>query len=506
MTYDPRLNAIADAGGVSGGGIVTWAAVLAKPTTVAGFGITDAVTPAGLASGLAPYATVASMNAALALKAAVAHTHATADVTGLDAALAGKADVGHTHGYASLTGVPAMFAPSAHVHPTADVTGLDASLAGKAAAVHTHAQADVTGLAASLAGKADAAHTHAYGTLTGIPATFAPSAHVHPTSEVTGLDAALAAKATPADVTAGANAAVATHAALPSHLTANQQAALAGTSGTAPSAANKLVDASDARLVDARTPLAHTHPVAQLSDATAAGRNLLTAADAPAQRTALGLGTAATTASTAYEAAGASAAAVTAHVALPDPHAQYALESTLGAAGGIATLDATGRLTIAQEPILRRALAVDQAAIGVAASTIAGLQLPLAAGKRYRVTGHLVYTVAAGTALFALRLTYSGTLGAAANGNSEATFSATSGNPTVWAALSRMNVVAVNGAMPTTVGGPGNTGAAATLATVDITGTIFTGTAGNLDVAAIASVAAGFVPKAGSWLEVLELP
>lgn len=47
----------------------------------------------------------------------------------------------------------------------------------------------------------------------------------------------------------------------------------------------------------------HTHPASQISDSTTAGRALITAADAAAQRTALGLGTAATTNSTAYAAA-----------------------------------------------------------------------------------------------------------------------------------------------------------------------------------------------------------
>lgn len=47
----------------------------------------------------------------------------------------------------------------------------------------------------------------------------------------------------------------------------------------------------------------HTHPASQISDSTTAGRTLLTAADAAAQRTALGLGTAATQASTAFAAA-----------------------------------------------------------------------------------------------------------------------------------------------------------------------------------------------------------
>ena len=50
----------------------------------------------------------------------------------------------------------------------------------------------------------------------------------------------------------------------------------------------------DARLFDARTPTAHTHPVAQVSDSTATGRALVTATDAAAARGTLGLDTAAT--------------------------------------------------------------------------------------------------------------------------------------------------------------------------------------------------------------------
>jgi len=51
------------------------------------------------------------------------------------------------------------------------------------------------------------------------------------------------------------------------------------------------VNTTDPRLSDARPPTAHTHPVAQLSDATATGRAVLTAADAAAARTAIGAGT-----------------------------------------------------------------------------------------------------------------------------------------------------------------------------------------------------------------------
>jgi len=48
-----------------------------------------------------------------------------------------------------------------------------------------------------------------------------------------------------------------------------------------------LIDTTDARLSDARTPTAHNHPASEISDSTAAGRSMLTAADAAAQRTLL---------------------------------------------------------------------------------------------------------------------------------------------------------------------------------------------------------------------------
>lgn len=48
---------------------------------------------------------------------------------------------------------------------------------------------------------------------------------------------------------------------------------------------------TDPRLSDARTPTAHTHPASAISDSTATGRSLLTAADAAAARAAIGAGT-----------------------------------------------------------------------------------------------------------------------------------------------------------------------------------------------------------------------
>jgi hypothetical protein len=88
--------------------------------------------------------------------------------------------------------------------------------------------------------------------------------------------------------------------------TAVQPAALAAAQTTlfaALTAEEEARIAADAALqlqVDGKAASSHTHPAAQISDGTAAGRALLTAADAAAQRTALGLGTAATTEASAY--------------------------------------------------------------------------------------------------------------------------------------------------------------------------------------------------------------
>lgn len=81
-----------------------------------------------------------------------------------------------------------------------------------------------------------------------------------------------------------------------------------------------------------------TLTASDVSDSTSVGRSVLIATDAAAARTAIGAGTSSLTLGTGSgnAAAGdAPAAAITAHVALPDPHTQYALEASLG---GAATL------------------------------------------------------------------------------------------------------------------------------------------------------------------------
>lgn len=64
--------------------------------------------------------------------------------------------------------------------------------------------------------------------------------------------------------------------------------------GIAPSAiSGTAVITTDPRLSDARTPTAHTHPASEISDATATGRSILTAANQAAARSS-GLGSGAT--------------------------------------------------------------------------------------------------------------------------------------------------------------------------------------------------------------------
>lgn len=107
-----------------------------EPEALAGINGSRAITPATLkaviVSQLAAFA--ATVNAALAGKSAVGHTHTANDT------VSGTFDVAR---------IPDL--------AMAKITGLVASLATKANAAHIHAMADITGLAAALALKLDAA-------------------------------------------------------------------------------------------------------------------------------------------------------------------------------------------------------------------------------------------------------------------------------------------------------------------------------------------------------------
>jgi hypothetical protein len=110
------------------------------------------------------------------------------------------------------------------------------------------------------------------------------------------------------------------------------------------------VQAQNARLQDISANLSATTGTIEKTGATtfgtysvtAAGKTLIAAADAPSQRTALGLGTAAVAATSDFDAAGAASSAVSAHVAATDPHTQY-----LNNTRGDARYDAIGAATSA---------------------------------------------------------------------------------------------------------------------------------------------------------------
>jgi hypothetical protein len=80
----------------------------------------------------------------------------------VNALLAAKANVGHTHDWASITSKPSTFPADVHNHDDRYYTEseVDSKLNAKANTSHTHAIADVTGLQTALNSKAASAHNH----------------------------------------------------------------------------------------------------------------------------------------------------------------------------------------------------------------------------------------------------------------------------------------------------------------------------------------------------------
>lgn len=113
-------------------------------------------------------------------KADKSHTHTIANVTGLQSALDGKAATSHgTHVSYSTTapvmdgtasvGTASTVARSDHKHPTdtsrasqSDLDALETVVSGKANSSHTHTIANITNLQSTLDGKASSSHTHNY--------------------------------------------------------------------------------------------------------------------------------------------------------------------------------------------------------------------------------------------------------------------------------------------------------------------------------------------------------
>jgi hypothetical protein len=253
---------------------------------------------------------VTGLQTALDGKASTSHTHVISDVTGLQTALDGKAATAHTHAIGDVTGLQTALdgkASSSHTHAIADVTGLQTALDGKAASSHTHTISDVSNLRTELDGKADISHTHSisdvtnlqisldgkvntatsvfagtgltgggalftsrtlsanFGTATGtvcqgddtrLSDARTPLAHTHPQSDIVNLVSDLSNKVpTSRAITTGTGLSGG------GDLTANRT--LSVTYGTT---AGTSCQGNDTRLSDPRTPLAHTHPISEVTN------------------------------------------------------------------------------------------------------------------------------------------------------------------------------------------------------------------------------------------------
>ena len=118
--------------------------------------------------------------------------------------------------------------------------------------------------------------------------------------------------------------------------------------GTIGGVLSNQIDLSDA--LAGKSSTSHTHPAVDISDSTATGRSLITAATQGAARDAIALGDSATKNVGTLSTNVAAGDAVSTHEAAADPHTGYQRESEKAAASGYASLDASTLVPIAQVP------------------------------------------------------------------------------------------------------------------------------------------------------------
>jgi hypothetical protein len=163
------------------------------------------------------------------------------------------------------------------------VTNLATDLAGKAAATHTHAISDTTGLQTALDGKAPTSHTHTIANVTGLQTaldgkqaagSYAPANGIAP-SAITGTavittDSRLSDARTP--TAHNHDDRYYTETEMDTFLAGKQASgSYAPATGIVPSAiTGTAVITTDSRLSDARTPVAHTHAIADTTGLQAA--------------------------------------------------------------------------------------------------------------------------------------------------------------------------------------------------------------------------------------------
>lgn len=172
--------------------VANWASVTGTPTTLAGYGITDAYTEAEVDALLGAKADASDVltpvpAGAVFTDTVYSHpaTHSIAEVAGLQTALNGKANAADV-----LTPVPAgaLFTDTIYTHPAtheiAEVNGLQAALDAKLDGAHDHDGVYLlvgdTAVNSALLNGQSASYYQAWSNLTGVPATFPAASHSHP--------------------------------------------------------------------------------------------------------------------------------------------------------------------------------------------------------------------------------------------------------------------------------------------------------------------------------------
>ena len=243
---------------------------------------------------LASLATDADLTSGLAGKANASHAHVAADVADFNSAARAQVEAELVAG-TGITLTPSGSGASRQITIASTATGsgstnLAATYAAETVTVTSDTGSDAT-INAATATTAGAMSSASFVALDGAISDLA--AHEANTSNPHGTTAAQVG----ADPTGSAAAAQAFAIQRANH-TGTQTLATISDAGTAAAlnvpaagdaASGEVVKGNDSRLNDARTPTAHTHPSTGISDSTAAGRALLTAASAAEQREDLGI-------------------------------------------------------------------------------------------------------------------------------------------------------------------------------------------------------------------------
>lgn len=164
-----------------------------KPTTLAGYGITDAIS-----SDTTAFVTSDALNRALTTKASINHQHTITEVSGLQGILNNKLNSNASARSAQKLTTPRRINGIAF-DGTQDITLPTANVSWSAISnkptnftpsSHRHAIGDITNLQRELDNKASRNHSHTWNSITNKPANFTPSAHTHQWSNISNVPSA----------------------------------------------------------------------------------------------------------------------------------------------------------------------------------------------------------------------------------------------------------------------------------------------------------------------------